>query len=306
MPAKASLEGRIHPIDGIAACFSSLEGTDGACSKLLRAKSSARPAGGRSRECSALIGGASLSEVNVANSGAAFSGRNDIAAAGTSSVVINFNRAAENTADANPHLFTVHSPDNGATWEPAVQLTNTPGEADHGSIIGNGPAGHLAWHDSREGNLVIYYVGSTNEGATWNPEERVSTPTAMDSSTPLVALTSGFVRVLWLDKRTGPFQVYYRRRALDPISSSATTGAGGGGSQTGSATESASGSGSPSSDVGGQGGAANQGPNNSPGASSVCGCEVATRDSSDFAGTLAMLVMVVGIRRRRRESSTAP
>ena len=79
-------------------------------------------------------------EVNVANSGAALAGRNDIAVAGSSSVVINFNRSAQNTADANPHVFSIHSPDNGRTWDAPIQLTNTPGQADHGSIIGSGSA----------------------------------------------------------------------------------------------------------------------------------------------------------------------
>lgn len=150
-------------------------------------------------------------EVNVANSGAAIAGRNDIAVAGTSSVVINFNRSTQNTADANPHVFTIHSGDNGKTWDPPIQLTNTPGQADHGSIIGSGANVYLAWHDSRNGSLAIYYVQSSTEGTSWDPEELVSTATTTDSSTPLVAVTSGFVHALWLDHRSGTWQIYYRR-----------------------------------------------------------------------------------------------
>jgi hypothetical protein len=130
-------------------------------------------------------------EVNVANSGAAIAGRNDIAVAGDSSVVIVFNRSTQNTADANPHVFTLHSPDNGATWDPPIQLTNTPGQADHGSIIGSGSAVHLAWHDSRDGNLVIYYRGSSTEGSSWDPEERVSNGTTADAQTPDVGADAG-------------------------------------------------------------------------------------------------------------------
>jgi hypothetical protein len=164
-------------------------------------------------------------EVNVTNSGAAIAGRNDIAAPGASSVVINFNRSTQNTADANPHMFTIRSPDNGATWETPVQLTNTPGQADHGSIIASGSAVHLAWHDSRAGSLAIYYVGSSTEGETWNPEELVSTTTTTDSSTPLLAVTSGFVHAMWLDHRSGTWQVYYRRRAVPPVAAGPDAGA---------------------------------------------------------------------------------
>jgi hypothetical protein len=154
--------------------------------------------------------------VAVAYSGAAIAGRNDIAVTGRSSVVINFNRAAENTADANPHMFTVRSADNGATWQQPVQLTNTLGSSDHGSIIGAGGAVHLAWHDSRTGTLAIRYALSTTEGASWLPDEQVSTATA-EASTPLLAVTPGYVHALWLDKRSGPDQIMYRRRAVPDV-----------------------------------------------------------------------------------------
>lgn len=155
--------------------------------------------------------------INVANSGAAIAGRNDVAVAGASSVVINFNRAAENTDDANPHLFIVRSADDGATWGTPLQLTSTPGTSDHGSIIGYRSAVHLVWHDSRDGKLAIYYVHSTDDGQTWKPDERVSTTTSAESSTPLNAATPNFVHVAWLDKRSGSQQIYYRRRVAPAV-----------------------------------------------------------------------------------------
>jgi hypothetical protein len=155
-------------------------------------------------------------QVPVSYSGAAMAGRNDIAVAGAASVVINFNRAAENTGDANPHMFVVRSPDNGATWQPAQQLTNTPGSSDHGSIIGAGAAVYLAWHDSRTGTLAIAFAQSMDEGASWTPDEQVSTSSA-EASTPLLAVTTGYVHALWLDKRTGSYQIFYRRRTVIPI-----------------------------------------------------------------------------------------
>jgi len=153
-------------------------------------------------------------EVPVSYSGAAIAGRNDVAVAGTASVVINFNRSDENTADANPHLFIVRSSDRGANWDSAVQLTDTPGGSDHGSIIGRGSSVYLAWHDSRDGALAIYYRQSTTEGSSWDPEERVSTTTTTDSSTPLLAVSPGYLHAMWLDHRSGTFQIYYRRRAV--------------------------------------------------------------------------------------------
>ena len=71
-------------------------------------------------------------------------------------VVINFNRAAENTADANPHLFTVHLPDNGATWEPAVQLTNTPGYDAEATV--SPKKDKIVFTSTRHGDLDLYVM----------------------------------------------------------------------------------------------------------------------------------------------------
>ncbi len=173
-------------------------------------------------------------QVPVSYSGAAFAGRNDIATAGSTSVVVNFNRAAEGTADANPHMYAVRSPDNGATWGTPVQLTNTPGSSDHGSIIGDGRSVFLAWHDSRNGTLAIHYSHSVDEGVTWLPDEKASTPIGTVASTPLLSLTDAYVHALWLDKRTGPFQVMYRRRdrPSEPPAASDDAGTGGDGGTT--------------------------------------------------------------------------
>jgi MYXO-CTERM domain-containing protein len=153
-------------------------------------------------------------EVNVANSGAAIAGRNDIAVAGSSSVALAFNRSAQNSADNNPHVFTIHSPDDGKTWDPPIQLTTTTGQADHGSIIGSGSNVYLAWHDSRAGFLQIYYVQSKTEGASWDTPELASTNTMMDASTPLDAVTPSYVHLVWLDHSSGTWQVHYRRRTV--------------------------------------------------------------------------------------------
>jgi hypothetical protein len=168
-------------------------------------------------------------EVAVDYSGAAFSGRNDIAVTGATGVVVNFNRAAAGTADANPYMFVVRSTDDGATWEPSLQLTNQTGSADHGSIMGRGSDVHLAWHDSRSGSLAIYYQLSRDEGATWlADEELVSTATGTDSSTPLIDVTPGYAHVMWLDHRSGSYQIYYRRRAIAAAPGAPDAGVGGG------------------------------------------------------------------------------
>jgi MYXO-CTERM domain-containing protein len=171
-------------------------------------------------------------------------------------------------------MFTVRSKDNGATWETPVQLTNTSGSSDHGSIIGDGKSVFLAWHDSRSGVLEIRYSHSVDEGATWIADEKASTPTTTEASTPLLAVSANYIHALWLDKRTGPFQIMYRRRDR-PMEPAAADDAGVGG------------------DAGVNGDA---GTNPDTGEGSGCGCS----SSKDASGALVLVALLLVVRRRRR------
>ena len=81
-----------------------------------------------------------------------------------------------------------------------------------------------------------------------------------DSSTPLDAVTPSYVHVMWLDNRSGTFQIYYRRRSV-----SASTGDG---------------------DAGTSGGATNAG----------CGCRTTAPDP---ASASLFVLVVIALRRRR-------
>jgi len=84
---------------------------------------------------------------NVAIGGAYFAGRNDIAVAGSSIVVINYN--VDVPGETGSKLFAIASSDNGATWADPIRLTFSANASDHGSIIGAGDAAYLVWHDDR-------------------------------------------------------------------------------------------------------------------------------------------------------------
>ena len=165
--------------------------------------------------------------VNVANGGVGFAGRNDIAVAGTSNVVINYN--VDVPGETGSKLFAVASDDDGATWAEPIRLTTSPNASDHGSIIGAGAAAFLVWHDDRDpANREIYYRRTPNGGLTWDAEEHVSSGAAGDSTTPLNAVTPGYAHVIWIDNRGGNYQLYYRRRALDsaPVADAGVADAG--------------------------------------------------------------------------------
>lgn len=144
--------------------------------------------------------------------GPPLSGRPDIAAIAPSTVIVGYD---EDRDDNDGHeQYVLRSIDNGTTWTPPLRLTSSPGGSTHNSLIAAGAVAHLAWFDSRDpGNAEIYYRVSLEGGATWQAEERV-TDAEGESTTPLLAATAGYLHAIWLDRRMGKGEVWYRRRSL--------------------------------------------------------------------------------------------
>lgn len=140
-----------------------------------------------------------------------FSGRPDIAAL-SGTVLVSYDEDSDGNESHEQHLL--RSTDGGNTWEPSLRLSNAPGPSDHSSLIASGGMAHLAWHDQRDsGTGEIYYRYSTDRGATWSPEENVS-KSGGHSGIPLLAATTHYLHIIWLDDRTGKFQIRYDRRVF--------------------------------------------------------------------------------------------
>jgi hypothetical protein len=256
---------------------------------------------------------------NVANGGAYFAGRNDIAVAGASNVIINFN--VDVRGETGSKLFAVASSDDGATWGNPTRLTFSPNASDHGSIVGAGDNAYLVWHDDRDStNREIFYRQTGDGGSSWDPEEQVSSGAPGDSSTPLDAVTSNYVHVVWIDNRGGAYQVYYRRRAAPPSmtgsgggsADGATTGGGGiatgGGATSGNAGSGPSGAGGGATTSSfGAGAQTSSHATDADGDSSGCGCRVQAARGLDarYVVALALCALAGGRRRRRSRSPSA-
>lgn len=138
-----------------------------------------------------------------------FSSRPDIAVL-SGTVLVSYDEDIDDNQSHEQHLL--RSADGGDTWEPSLRLSNAPGDSQHSSLIAVGDVVHLAWHDRRDpDNSEIYYRFSTDRGATWSPEENVSRSRGL-STTPLLAATTHYRHIIWLDDRTGKFQIWYDRR----------------------------------------------------------------------------------------------
>ena len=102
------------------------------------------------------------------------------------------------------------STDNGATWEAVVRLTNNTGASDLPSIAAFGSNVHVVWRDTRDFNYEIYYKNSTNHGATWSGDIRLTTNSA-SSIYPSISLRLNVIQVVWEDDRDGNKEIYFKR-----------------------------------------------------------------------------------------------
>jgi len=99
-----------------------------------------------------------------------------------------------------------------AEWTPAKRLTWNSGFSfgpavaiDSVNII------HVVWFDDTPGNSEIYYKKSTNGGASWSVNQRLTWNSGY-SSDPSIALDSGdSIHVVWYDDTPGNDEIYYKK-----------------------------------------------------------------------------------------------
>jgi hypothetical protein len=103
--------------------------------------------------------------------------------------------------DAGNHVIQYRrSLDGGATWLPVVRLVDSPFPAWVPSIAASGPYVYLAYVDARDGNEEEYLKVSTDGGATWGEERRLTVDPA-NSWAPSMAVAGPVVHHFWFDQR---------------------------------------------------------------------------------------------------------
>ncbi len=108
-------------------------------------------------------------------------------------------------------IYYIRSADNGTTWSPRRRLTFDPQQSWYPSIASSGRFVHLAWEDWRDHSFEIYYLRSTDSGATWDSSPvRLSGDLTTGSCSPSLCVSDSFVHVVWFDTRHTPFELYYR------------------------------------------------------------------------------------------------
>lgn len=113
----------------------------------------------------------------------------------------------------NWEIYYKRSTDGGVSWGAETRLTNNTHVSRYPCIAVSGSVVHLVWHDDRDGNYDTYYKRSTDGGATWSTDIRLTIDPG-NSMFPCVAVSGSTIHVVWIDPRDKPnVEIYYKRSA---------------------------------------------------------------------------------------------
>ncbi len=122
-------------------------------------------------------------------------------------------------------LYCIKSLDSGATWSVPQLLTGPNLYSDSPDIAINGNEINLVWFDRRDDGTTheIYYKNSTDGGASWSEDIRLTYNLGNDSLLPQIALANGNRHITWYDYRDGNPEIYYKRFPDFPIDATPPT-----------------------------------------------------------------------------------
>ena len=112
----------------------------------------------------------------------------------------------------NYEIYFMKSTDGGGIWQNKKLLTNNTGWSQYPVIAISGATLFLTWMDATPGNYEVYFMKSTDGGATWPSAKRL-TNNAGTSSAPDVAVNGGNICTVWSDDTTGNDEIYFRMSA---------------------------------------------------------------------------------------------
>jgi hypothetical protein len=115
--------------------------------------------------------------------------------------------------DGLNQVYYKRSLDRGVTWEPDTRLSTAPGLREHPAIAVSGNNVYVVWHDTREGNLNVYCKRSSDRGATWGEDIKLSASGA--AAHPSIAVWRHNAHVVWGDTRSGSAEIYTRHSTND-------------------------------------------------------------------------------------------
>jgi hypothetical protein len=110
----------------------------------------------------------------------------------------------------NDEIYYKRSTDGGATWSTSRNLSLAVGACREPAVAID-PSGdiHLVWHSVTPGDWEIYYKRSTDGGATWSANQRITWSPGHSYAPSISSDTSGNLHIVWYDDKPGNYEVYY-------------------------------------------------------------------------------------------------
>jgi len=111
--------------------------------------------------------------------------------------------------DGNGEIYYKRSTSGGVMWSADIRLTNNSANSEFPSAVSDGNNVMVMWADFRDGNKEIYLKRSTDAGASWGSEVRITNNSAI-SDYPSASISGANVHLVWREFRDGPPQIYYK------------------------------------------------------------------------------------------------
>lgn len=113
--------------------------------------------------------------------------------------------------DGNYEIYFNYSTDKGMSWSTDAMLSHSQSYAWFPAISVLDQRVSVVWSDYRFGNWEIYFLQSSNGGASWGSEQRL-TANGSISTTPSIAIDSTGIYVVWCDSDSdGIYKIYFIR-----------------------------------------------------------------------------------------------
>lgn len=105
-------------------------------------------------------------------------------------------------------LFRASS-DNGKTFGPKINLSNSTGRSADGKIAAEENNVYVVWWDNQPGNNEVFFRASSDNGKTFGSKINLSNNNATSDSEQL-ATADNNVYVVWKDNETGNNDIFFR------------------------------------------------------------------------------------------------
>ena len=108
-------------------------------------------------------------------------------------------------------IYYKHSTNGGVNWGEDMRLINNSVNSYSPATAVSGQSVHVVWSDQRTAYQGIYYKSSTDGGANWGADLRLTYDNS-DSYYPSIAVSGQNVHVVWQEKiGSNNYEVYYVR-----------------------------------------------------------------------------------------------